>query len=337
MHSSRLGHRHERLWQDVRWCRRDPPTRSFCSCLDALFDDALQDAERLHGQAAAAGSRLPVGEDDRPASVTEKTLSGLGPTRLEQEVGGEAVATGYRAELHAATMDTPLTAGARTSGDRHETQGPARQSRAETWERRRLANVVVAVTLAAGTVLSGLWSHSPGFPEAQVLATNTGSAAAISAAPSFASGSPSTSEDPSNDGPRKPARARESATSTVVTVSTAPLESGPSVAALATPPAVKITPRPKKTRAKQPRARTSGEPPRNTATLTIAVSPWGAIYIDGKLRGTTPPITTLDLSPGRHLVEVRNASQPAYVTYATVEAGEVRSIRHEFETRHEFH
>jgi hypothetical protein len=333
MHSSRLGHRHDRLWQDVNWCRRDPPTRSFCSRLDALYDDALQDAERLHGQAAAAGSRLPVGEDHRPAFVTEKTLSGLGLTRLERGLGGEAAATAYLAELRAVTMDTPPTAGARTSGNRHEPREPTRRSSAETWERWRLANVVVAVTLAAGTVLSGLWSDSPAFPEAQVLATNTGSAAAIAPARSLASDPPSTS----NDGPRKPAPARESATPAVANVYSAPLESGPPVAARVTPPAAKITPRPKKALAKQPRARTSGEPPRKTATLTIAVSPWGAIYIDGKLRGTTPPITTLDLSPGRHLVEVRNASEPAYVTYATVQAGEVRTIRHEFETRHGFH
>jgi serine/threonine-protein kinase len=60
------------------------------------------------------------------------------------------------------------------------------------------------------------------------------------------------------------------------------------------------------------------------------------VYIDGKFHGTTPPVTTLDLSPGRHLVEVRNSSQPAYLTYATIRAGEVRSIRHEFASGHEF-
>jgi hypothetical protein len=60
------------------------------------------------------------------------------------------------------------------------------------------------------------------------------------------------------------------------------------------------------------------------------------VYIDGKFHGATPPVTTLDLSPGRHLVEVRNSSQATYLTYATIRAGEVRSIRHEFETGHEF-
>ena len=90
------------------------------------------------------------------------------------------------------------------------------------------------------------------------------------------------------------------------------------------------------TLAKRPRAKTSGAPQRKTATLTIAVSPWGVIYVDGKLHGTTPPVTTLDLSPGRHRIEVRNSSQPSYLMYATVEAGEVRRIRHDFETRHDF-
>jgi hypothetical protein len=171
-----------------------------------------------------------------------------------------------------------------------------------------------------------LWSHSSDVTETQVLAPNTELTAAIAPARSFASGSP-TSEDLSNEGQQNLAQARQPATSVVAPGSNASLESEPSVEAQATPPAVRITPRSTTTHAKQPRAK--------IATLTIAVSPWGAIYVDGKLHGTTPPITTLDLSPGRHLLEVRNPSQPTYLTYATVRAGEVRRIRHEFETRHE--
>jgi hypothetical protein len=38
------------------------------------------------------------------------------------------------------------------------------------------------------------------------------------------------------------------------------------------------------------------------------------------------PGTTLDLSPGRHRLEVRKSSQAAYLTYATVQTGEVRRL-----------
>jgi hypothetical protein len=85
------------------------------------------------------------------------------------------------------------------------------------------------------------------------------------------------------------------------------------------------------TNAKQMRAKTRGGSLPKTATLIVVVSPWGEIYIDGKRHGTTPPITTLELRPGKHRIEVRNPSQPAYITYATVQAGDVRRIRHEFE------
>jgi len=69
------------------------------------------------------------------------------------------------------------------------------------------------------------------------------------------------------------------------------------------------------------------------AKLIIAVAPRGEIYIDGKHYGTTPPITTLDLEPGMHRIEIRSGSRRPYVTYMTLQAGDVRRIRHEFGAR----
>ena len=54
------------------------------------------------------------------------------------------------------------------------------------------------------------------------------------------------------------------------------------------------------------------------------------LYIDGKHHGTTPPITTFDLEPGMHRIEVRSGSQKPYLTYIMVQAGDVRRIRHDF-------
>jgi hypothetical protein len=71
--------------------------------------------------------------------------------------------------------------------------------------------------------------------------------------------------------------------------------------------------------------------PTETATLVFDVLPWGEIYIDGKLRGTTPPVNSVALSPGRHRIEVRNSARPPYVSYTTLEPGDVRPIRHHFE------
>jgi hypothetical protein len=72
-------------------------------------------------------------------------------------------------------------------------------------------------------------------------------------------------------------------------------------------------------------------PPAKTGTLVFDISPWGEIYVDGKRHGTTPPVNTLDLPPGRHRIELRYSAQPPYVSYTTLEAGDVRRIRHQFE------
>jgi serine/threonine-protein kinase len=264
---------------------------------------------------------------DRPADVGI-VLRDL--QRLEEEFSERPVATANSAERVAVTKGAPLTASARTSTDHSEmrllTHGPGTGIR----ERRRLTSILLAGAFATATGLGVLWWHLSDSPEAQALA--------ISAEPASGTlhrrGSPA-AEYVANDGPISLAASREPPAPAQATVSPTTLESGPSVAALAIVAEAKIAPHSTVTQVRSPRGKPSGGPPRKTATLTFAVSPWGAVYIDSKFHGTTPPVTTLDLSPGRHLVEVRNSSQPAYLTYATVRAGENRSIRHEFETGHE--
>ncbi len=73
------------------------------------------------------------------------------------------------------------------------------------------------------------------------------------------------------------------------------------------------------------------EPLAKTATLVFDVSPWGAIYIDGKPQGTTPPVKTLDVPPGTHRIEVRNSAQLPYLSSQTLQPGDVRRIRHNFQ------
>jgi serine/threonine protein kinase len=73
------------------------------------------------------------------------------------------------------------------------------------------------------------------------------------------------------------------------------------------------------------------------AHIVLAISPRGEIYIDGKHHGATPPITTLALEPGLHRIEVRNGSRTPYLTYMTVQAGDVRRIRYDFDTSKAVH
>ena len=83
----------------------------------------------------------------------------------------------------------------------------------------------------------------------------------------------------------------------------------------------------------QPAPKAPKQQPAATAKLVVAVSPAGDVYIDGKHRGTTPPLTTLDLEPGMYRVEVRSGKRKPFLTYVTVQPGEVRRIRHDFNAK----
>jgi serine/threonine protein kinase len=82
-----------------------------------------------------------------------------------------------------------------------------------------------------------------------------------------------------------------------------------------------------------PTAKTPDPQPGGMATLIIAVSPQGELYIDGKHYGTTPPLTTLDLEPGMRRIEIRSGSRKPYLTYMAVEPGDQRRIRHDFSAK----
>lgn len=140
----------------------------------------------------------------------------------------------------------------------------------------------------------------------------------------------------------------------------------PEAAPAASPPAPASAPPPEKTAAPPPPSRAASEPraatpgpeimppveaptqkagegaparvPRlagkdsadKTAKVFFAVSPWGEIYIDGVARGTSPPLSVIELSPGAHRIEIRHAKAQPFLTFVNVKAGETRRIRHEF-------
>ena len=41
-------------------------------------------------------------------------------------------------------------------------------------------------------------------------------------------------------------------------------------------------------------------------TLKVKVTPWGEIYVNGKMSGVTPPLHQLTLIPGSHTIEIRH-------------------------------
>ncbi|MGH8623038.1 MAG: PEGA domain-containing protein [Burkholderiales bacterium] len=67
------------------------------------------------------------------------------------------------------------------------------------------------------------------------------------------------------------------------------------------------------------------------ATLSLAISPWGEVHIDGRLHGISPPLRNVELAPGRHRVEIRNAGFPPRIEIVDAKAGGRIRIRHKFQ------
>ncbi len=66
------------------------------------------------------------------------------------------------------------------------------------------------------------------------------------------------------------------------------------------------------------------------ALVDIAVTPWGEIYLDGRMQGVSPPLAELQVTPGKHEVEIRNTTFPVYTHRIEVKANERIKIMHKF-------
>ncbi len=66
------------------------------------------------------------------------------------------------------------------------------------------------------------------------------------------------------------------------------------------------------------------------ANLHFAVLPWGEVFIDGKRLGASPPLKEVKLPPGRHRIEIKNATFSPYRKTVQLKAGESMKIRHKF-------
>ena len=67
-----------------------------------------------------------------------------------------------------------------------------------------------------------------------------------------------------------------------------------------------------------------------TGTVRLAISPWGQVDVDGTPAGTSPPLTRLNLSEGKHTITVRNDDAPPYTVTVHVTADEPVTVRHRF-------
>jgi class 3 adenylate cyclase len=64
--------------------------------------------------------------------------------------------------------------------------------------------------------------------------------------------------------------------------------------------------------------------------IQLAILPWGEVYVDGTSRGISPPLRTIELPPGQHIIELRNTSFPVHTRRVEVRTGEPVRLRHRF-------
>lgn len=66
------------------------------------------------------------------------------------------------------------------------------------------------------------------------------------------------------------------------------------------------------------------------AVLEFKITPRGDVFIDGVLKGKTPPLKRLEIRPGLHSIEVRNSPYPAFRLEVNLASAEEITITHSF-------
>lgn len=68
------------------------------------------------------------------------------------------------------------------------------------------------------------------------------------------------------------------------------------------------------------------------AIIGLQIAPQGDIFVDGELKGRSPPLTRLEVSPGAHTIEVRSAGYPPLRLDINLKPAEEIRVTHEFAT-----
>jgi hypothetical protein len=71
-------------------------------------------------------------------------------------------------------------------------------------------------------------------------------------------------------------------------------------------------------------------PPVHPAVIHLDIKPRGDVYTDGVLQGSSPPLMEIEVYPGPHTIEVRNATNPPLRLELSLGSGEKMTISHSF-------
>jgi serine/threonine-protein kinase len=70
--------------------------------------------------------------------------------------------------------------------------------------------------------------------------------------------------------------------------------------------------------------------PSGSATLELAIAPWGEVFVDGVRQGVTPPLRELKLPPGQHTILIVNQTFTPYSQTINVQANTTQKIKYKF-------
>lgn len=70
--------------------------------------------------------------------------------------------------------------------------------------------------------------------------------------------------------------------------------------------------------------------PDRPATVTFDIRPMGEIYVNGVLKGKSPPLRKIQLPAGKHQMEIRSGKHKPLATELVVAQGEELSVQHSF-------
>jgi hypothetical protein len=66
------------------------------------------------------------------------------------------------------------------------------------------------------------------------------------------------------------------------------------------------------------------------ALVQLAISPWGEVFVNGKSAGVSPPLSEIELRPGKYRIEVRNGAFKPYEEEVDLGSNETIRIKHKF-------
>lgn len=74
----------------------------------------------------------------------------------------------------------------------------------------------------------------------------------------------------------------------------------------------------------------AGTAPTGSATLALAITPWGEVFVDGVRQGVSPPLRELKVAPGEHTILIVNQTFSPYSQTIRVQPNTTHKIKYKF-------